>query len=97
MRKCWRKRSLRPTIMSAIRRPDVFDATIVSPVSSASSLANRSRLISSFSMIASTMRSQSATFARSVSRLPVWTSTLLRTWLNDAGFDFFSLSSAVAA
>ena len=50
-----------PTSMSAIRRPDVFDATIACGAASFSSFSNSACLMSSRSTIASMMRSQSAT------------------------------------
>ena len=86
--------SPRPTSMSAIRRPDVFDAITACGAASFSSFSNSACLMSSRSTIASRIRSQSRTFARSSSKLPVVTSTALRGCVNDAGFDFLSFSSA---
>jgi hypothetical protein len=80
-----------------MRRPEVFDATIVCAGTIFSSFANRLCFGSSFSMIASITRSHSLAFERSSSTLPVETSCANEGWKNAAGRDFSAFSRPPAA
>jgi hypothetical protein len=73
-RKFFRNASPRPAIISAIRRPDVFDATTAPGLTIFSSRSKSFCFGSSFSMIASITRSQSFVRSRSSSTLPTDTS-----------------------
>jgi hypothetical protein len=68
-----------------MRRPDVFDATMVSPETIESRRPKMSCLSESFSGAASMMRSQSLALPRSSSRLPTETSAARDEWKNSAG------------
>jgi hypothetical protein len=74
-KKFFLKSSERPSIISEMRSPDVLEVMKLPGLRCSSSLANRLRLMSRFSMITSITQSHSAMRDRSSSKLPVWISS----------------------
>ncbi len=97
-RKRFRNPSERPFIISAMRRPLVFEAMMQCCGTIASSFSKSARFGSSCSMMASMTRSQSRQPAsRSSSMLPTETSRARSLWKNAAGRALRAFSSPPAA
>src|ERR1700722_16233352 len=92
-----RNDALRPAIISVMRRPLVFEATMQSLLTTFSTFSKRARFGSTCSMIASTTRSTCDSFSRSSSTLPTETRRARSLEKNAAGRALMAFSRPDAA